>query len=428
MFIVKKSCLLLGCIVSCLAIQSISLPSSLASQIVSTKFVRLLFPLTKGTELEILAAYINQPKLYSIGKETFVLAAEHPDAIVAYRLGKSIQSKTKLAFVLVYDPGHPQSDFRWMQTINSPKKVSTKLKPQVNQASFSSFPSSPASHPPSTLSDGGAKGKIFSDDDNSLISDSRECVPVAKCLSTISTSTVLVRDKDKSSFSFVPVLRDSSQIFSLRKSYMFGVQTLAAELLLNPGYNLFGSKTNNPPSKADYSPGMLVKHLVRSSSGSIMSNLGISKERIDELGQTDKSVGGNAASFNGGSGGNIAHPSLIGKLGSFSIIKETPSSMFIDDSIVALSPSPFFSLADPGLTYIFVRISDKVQLASLFNSRKPQAFYRINLNLYAQIAVHNSSRVGRQLLGTDMGAISKLGLTPILLSPGQVLAMVSSVG
>jgi hypothetical protein len=425
----KKTFALLFYIVICLVIQNLCLSSSLASQLVQPKFVRLLFPLIKGTELDMLSAYINKPKLYSIGRETFVLAAELPDAVVAYRLGKSIQSKTKMPFVLAYDPGHPQSDFRWMQTKNSLKRVSTELKPKGYRASLSShLLSFRTIQPLRNLSVPSIQSKLASKDDNSLAFFSRKCVPVAKCLSTISISNDLVRDKDQSSLSVVPGLRDLGQIFSLRKTFLFSVHAATSQLMLNPGLNLFELNFKISPLKADNPAGKLATHLVRPSSSSMLSNFGISKERVDELGQLDKSFSANVASFNAGSGGKIANPSQVGELDSFSIGKGIRSSKLIDDSVVTLSPSPYFSLADPGLVYIFVRVSDKSQLASLFKARKPQAFYRIKHNLYAQIAVHNSSRVGKRVLDTDLDAIAKLGLTPIPLSPGQVLAMVSSVG
>jgi len=391
----KKTVALLSWIASYLLIQCFCFSSSLASQKAPTKFVRLLFPLTKGTELDILATYINKPKLYSIAGETFVLAAELPDAVVAYRLGKSIQLKIKLPFVLAYDPGHPQSDFRWMQTKHSSKRVSIELKPQRNHVSFSARQlSSQSSVSVGNLSVPSTQNKIASKKDSRLGSDSRQCVPVDKCLSTIGIPNILMRDKNQSN-SFA----DSGLILS-------------------------ESKLKSPPFKANFLPRMLGKHFVKPLSTVILSDLGISKGRIDEPGKADKPVSVNAVSFNSDSGENIENPSQVDKLGSFPAGKENSSSIFLNDSIVVRSPSTYFSLADPALVYIFIRISDEAQLASLFKARKPQAFYRIKLNLYAQIAVHNSSRVGKQVLDTDLSAIAKLGFVPIPLIRSQVLAMV----
>ena len=80
--------------------------------------VRLLFPIEKGNELDLLSGMIYGPKIVVYDNRSFVFVSEFKDATVAYRLGKYLQKKTKLPFEISYDAGHPQSSQNWLKSFN----------------------------------------------------------------------------------------------------------------------------------------------------------------------------------------------------------------------------------------------------------------------------------------------------------------------
>jgi hypothetical protein len=85
--------------------------------------VRLLIPIEKGTELELLSGLVYSPKIVNYSNRSFVFVSEFNDAIVAYKLGKYIQRKTNLPFEISYDSGHPQETQAWLKSINQPQTL-----------------------------------------------------------------------------------------------------------------------------------------------------------------------------------------------------------------------------------------------------------------------------------------------------------------
>jgi hypothetical protein len=76
--------------------------------------VRLLVPLETGHELELLLPLVPAAQLLQIQRREYVVLGSFADARVAYRLGRTIQRRTRLPFELAYDADHPQSDGRWL--------------------------------------------------------------------------------------------------------------------------------------------------------------------------------------------------------------------------------------------------------------------------------------------------------------------------
>jgi hypothetical protein len=76
--------------------------------------VRLLVPLETGFELEQLLPTVPAAQLVRVEGRDYVQLATFADARVAYRLGRTVQKRTKLPFELAYDEAHPQSDGRWL--------------------------------------------------------------------------------------------------------------------------------------------------------------------------------------------------------------------------------------------------------------------------------------------------------------------------
>lgn len=76
--------------------------------------VRLLVPLETGYELEQLLPTVPAAQLVQVEGREYVQLARFSDARVAYRLGRTVQKRTRLSFELAYDEAHPQSDGRWL--------------------------------------------------------------------------------------------------------------------------------------------------------------------------------------------------------------------------------------------------------------------------------------------------------------------------
>lgn len=81
--------------------------------------VQLLFPVESGTELDRLSSLAPEAKITNLQGRSYILVGEYADARVAYRLGKSLQRRFRIAFELAYDPGHPQSNFAWLRELES---------------------------------------------------------------------------------------------------------------------------------------------------------------------------------------------------------------------------------------------------------------------------------------------------------------------
>lgn len=83
--------------------------------------VRLLVPLETGHELDQLLTTVPAAQLVRIEGREYVQLATFADARVAYRLGRTMQKRTKLPFALAYDEAHPQRDGHWLaQERNTP--------------------------------------------------------------------------------------------------------------------------------------------------------------------------------------------------------------------------------------------------------------------------------------------------------------------
>lgn len=76
--------------------------------------VRLLVPLETGYELEQLLPTAPAAQLVQVEGREYVQLARFSDARVAYRLGRTVQKRTRLPFELAYDEAHPQRDGRWL--------------------------------------------------------------------------------------------------------------------------------------------------------------------------------------------------------------------------------------------------------------------------------------------------------------------------
>jgi hypothetical protein len=106
--------------------------------------------------------------------------------------------------------------------------------------------------------------------------------------------------------------------------------------------------------------------------------------------------------------------------------KPSYNSGFISDqNRIPLSQVSAFTFSDPGLVYVFVRLSDVGQTPSLLKNKNLQAIYRVKEDLYAQIAVYNSSRLGRQALDDGLNTLVSQGLRPMALTSRQFLSMAS---
>jgi len=372
-----KPLLILRVIIVFLIGQPLVFTESLASQIAEKKFVRLLFPLERGTELDILAKYVSDPKLYSIDRNTFVLAAEVSNAVIAFKLGKSIQAKTKIPFVLSYDPGHPQADLRWMQTEITSKPVNSKLVDKTKRISKAIIPRlSPINISAQPIRALHAANTIAVNNKTSIIASSRKCVPLSNCLPTMRITSPWQPDQAEKNISISP------GNFDLAVTPVANQKT--SKFISSNSKSVEAGQVLMPKNRSNYTP------------------TDISAKPKSLLTSTDK-------------------------LKLLPTMTRTSSSLF-DQSIVTLSQVSSFSFSDPRLVYVFVPVSDTGQLASLIKSINPQAFYQIDRNLYVQVAVYNSSRVGKQVLDSRLSTLVERGFNPVALSPGQILGMASSIG
>lgn len=76
--------------------------------------VRLLVPLETGHELGLLLPFVPSAQLVELDGNDYVLLGTFTDARVAYRLGRTFQSRSNLSFELAYEAGHAQSDGNWL--------------------------------------------------------------------------------------------------------------------------------------------------------------------------------------------------------------------------------------------------------------------------------------------------------------------------
>jgi hypothetical protein len=70
--------------------------------------------LETGFELQQVLPTAPLAQLVQIEGRAYVQLGNFADARVAYRLGRTIQKRTRLPFELAYDAGHPQSDGQWL--------------------------------------------------------------------------------------------------------------------------------------------------------------------------------------------------------------------------------------------------------------------------------------------------------------------------
>ena len=90
--------------------------------------VRLLVPLESGHEFEQLLPIAPSAQLVAIDGRSYVLLGSFSDAVVAYRLGRTFQTRLRLPFELAYDHGHPQRDGGWL-ALHRPSTPPTPITP-----------------------------------------------------------------------------------------------------------------------------------------------------------------------------------------------------------------------------------------------------------------------------------------------------------
>ena len=411
----------------CLIIQALGSSVSLASS-VSGKKVRLLFPVERGTELDLLSDFVNSPKLYSIDGKSYVLAAELPDAVIAFRLGKTIQSKLKLPFVLAYDLDHPQSNLLWMQaeldsskqhigsTNYKPKNSSIAMRPKLSYVKLA-----PAFHVPGRLTGvAGLSGQLPSR------AKFNDCFPVEKCLPSLKISNPLLPLKTIGSG--VANFSDSGSSNNLSRP--LPVFAAASE----PKRSQLSTSSSLDPSPDSL---LFTRSRLQSSEVSKLatfpSNLQHSLLSLTHF--TPKEIAANSIPGSSRSARPpVAHERSLADGGekkkSLQMTSDSdPQSLFLSkQNIFELSPVGSFAFSDPSLVFVFVRLSDFGQASLLVKNRSPQAFYQVDKDLYAQLAVFSSSRLGKQALDARLDALSQQGLNPIALTSRQFLSLASSFG
>lgn len=400
----------------------------------SGKKVRLLFPVEMGSELTLLSTLISEPKLYTLDGKTYVLAAEFDNAKIAFRLGKSIQTKLKLPFVLAYDSGHPQSNFDWLQAEVNPKKNPRNTALAINSFSnptlLSLLPSQSDLHSSTTIHHVSPRRSVSSlahFPKPSFYDRSITCSPVSKCLSEVKVSNPLLsinpsfdvaETADRQVFkanSLISNSSDYSQVIevphSLPTTESSGLSSSEKHLPLassriNDYTSVLEAKTNPnvlklPTSQAKtypviyseyerYSPFDKINHVSKSIQFQKLAN---------SLRETVSSEPPKMPAYN-----SELYPSL---------------------NRIPISPVSSFAYSDPGLVYLFVRILDDGQFLSLNSVKPPQAFFKVKDSMFAQVAVYNSSRLGRQALDHGLITLAGLGLHPVAFTSRQFLSMAS---
>ena len=391
------------------------------------KKVRLLFPVEKGSELDLLAGLVSSPKLYSLEGKSYILAAEFEDAVIAFRLGKSIQTRLKLPFILAYDSGHPQSDFHWLQAeVNASKQLA---RTALEDKKISKLP--PSRLPKFETSSISLKDKI--NDQTSvvtpkarLLSKADDCIPVNKCLSAMKIFNPMLSVQPTTDLS--KHLADS---FSKAQSFTGNTATpsiatpsLATPALATPFVSTTSLQKPGAGSRARSQFNAPVAAKSNSDANGQTPLLGSSallaktfqKPSLQRQSKVSSSVATEQAERKPfGLNASINQP-----------VRPIYSSAFVSDqNRIPLSQVSAFAFSDPGLVYVFVRLSDVRQIPSLLKIKSPQAFYRVKEDLYAQVAVYNSSRLGRQALDDGLNTLVAQGLTPMALTPRQFLTMAS---
>jgi hypothetical protein len=406
--------------------QSLCLSQSMAMGSADKK-VRLLFPVEKGSELDLLAGLVSSPKLYTLEGKSYILAAEFEDAVVAFRLGNSIQSRLKLPFILAYDLGHPQSDFAWLQAeINSGKQPA---RTALENKNISKLP--PSSYPKAESSSISLKNKI--NDQASvvtpkvrLLSKADDCIPVNKCLSAmkifnplLSVQPTVELSKNRSDSGSKPQSFTGNVAKPSIKNPYLATPALATPFVSTTSLQKPGarsstrSQSNSPVAAKSNSDANGQSPLLGSSASlaktfqkpSLQRQSNVSSSVATE--QVERKPFGLNASIN-----QTVRPSYI-------------AAFVSDQNRIPLSQVSAFAFSDPGLVYVFVRLSDVRQIPSLVKIKSPQAFYRVKEDLYAQVAVYNSSRLGRKALDDGLNTLVAQGLSPMALTSRQFLTMAS---
>ena len=108
-------------------------PSSIAQSAPSStakKTVQLLVPVKTGLEFKNIQALIPSVKILEMSKRVFVLVAETARALPAYNLGRKLQKQLDIIFELAYSDNHPDLNLAWLSKINGDIASTPKINGQ----------------------------------------------------------------------------------------------------------------------------------------------------------------------------------------------------------------------------------------------------------------------------------------------------------
>ena len=108
-------------------------PSSIAQSAPSStgkKTVQLLVPVISGLEFKNIQALIPNVKILEMSRRVFVLVAETARALPAYNLGRKLQDQLDVVFELAYSDNHPDLNLAWLSKINGDIASTPKINGQ----------------------------------------------------------------------------------------------------------------------------------------------------------------------------------------------------------------------------------------------------------------------------------------------------------
>jgi hypothetical protein len=89
--------------------------------------VQLRVPIKTGLEFKKIQAILPQVKILETISKVYVFVSEFPRALAAYELGRKLQDKLGVTFELAYSDRHPDLDLAWMGSINGDVASAPKI-------------------------------------------------------------------------------------------------------------------------------------------------------------------------------------------------------------------------------------------------------------------------------------------------------------
>ena len=333
----------------------------------AAKTVQLLVPVRTGLEFAQIEQLVPGAKILEMNGAVFVLASENAQALPVYQQGRLLQAKLGVAFQLAYSDGHPDLNLAWMSAVHA--DVASAPKPASPQQVAAEKPPEPVK--PGTAKDlglvvlqapWGHQASQASAAAPSLPPTSRRPAPDSRLLNNmaaIESSATATHAVPKQADTQPPLLAAAAS---------------QPVLVAQPQPVAVNAPVAQPPSNRSLRDSLAELRAMRQASA------------VPEP---------------------VASAQTTPPARSASLVKAVAILPHQVSNVVLLSSS--FMAVNQELAYVYVKLRDMVEVASLNHVAPVVAVHNRDGQLLARVGVYTNTRVGGRLLNQQMHMLRQQG-------------------